>query len=1205
MPSFAPISDDSNSVAFDLLAQMLQDQEKGEILDLQHYLRRFPGHDLVVATEYLRFMNAYPEGGSAEEEPSSEKEEGAQDAAEDQIGPYSLRRTLGRGGQGVVYLAHDSRIDRFVALKVLDLAVGTLTPNRLARFRREAEAVGRLNHPGICSLYEAQIEAEPPYLVMQYLEGLPLNYWIAAASRAEHKKAAILPIPPRDFAEIKRLLEFFQEAARALHEAHCAGVFHRDVKPGNVMVNPQGSPVWMDFGLARMEHAGLSTLTRSGELFGTPAYMAPEQLQEGGAVDARTDLYGLAAVFYECLTLQRPLEADSVEGLFQAIQRMEPKPADSLNPAVPRDLAVVLEVALDKEPRRRYSTLLDFTEDLKRIWEKRPIQAKPAGVALRFKKVVLRHPVMATATTGIFLLLLGALILSLFFLDKVQVSLNHQNALLLANQAERLVETEPAMALKLAVQAAQDSGGQDPAAFQQALLKAMDGFKMRWQREVYSSLVSIAYDPKNHRFAAMASGGWIYLIHGETGELLKSASIFERGLGARMNQNGTCLATWAVSGELQFWRLPDLHPILPQVWRGSRVFRGQFSPDGWSFASCHEDGRIRIFSAKDGRLLKQWQGHQGATLGANWSSDGNYLLSFSGRGWDGPKVATDNTARLWETKNWNEVKRFVGHQAPLWFADFCPEGNRVITTSEDGSIRLWDRLTAETLWQQQAPGRVYQASFDLAGRRVAVASHGLRVRGRPQVLILEMETGNIIRRLTNPSWMPFVATQWSPDRQWLGASSFDGNLYIWDGDSGILQHKLPHDARFDHYNSWLWLPGKGSSSPLILSANGNDAMLWDLELKGVHELVHSEEPLTKVRFHPDGHRLLTAGRDGWIRIWNWSKQRLDQEFFSGHYAVSQALFLNSDGGKEWLLAGKENGELLRLSGKLEQKTVLLPEPGSWILGCLASRDGSKVLTWSEDGTARVWDWELGQEVTVFRGHQERILAAAWFRDGRHIVTASQDGTAQVWNAETGQPLTILGPFESDFQRFKGRPPSIRGLLLNGQEDRILLACEDVRIRSFDLGSGTPELDKVFDGAPRTPGELHWLKEDETFLLVDAWGNGARIFRYDQEQVQYHHRCPATIRATVVDPRRNVVAIGCVDGSVQIWDWRKREIMLQYQAHQEPVVSLAFSPEGNFLATASLDGIARVFPVNPLQLAEQRAKGIHFLKTDRRFQKLLD
>jgi formylglycine-generating enzyme required for sulfatase activity/serine/threonine protein kinase len=322
------------------------------------------------------------------------------------FGAYRILGEIGRGGQGVVLLAQSSRPSRLVALKLLH-ARGPDFAQAFARFRREAESAAKLDHPGICAVYETGITGGVPFIAMPRVEGETL------ARHYELTRAAAEGVPPRQ-QEIQRLLSLFEGAARALHAAHEAGIVHRDIKPGNIMVTPDERAVLLDFGLARDDEAG-ATVTLTGDVLGTPAYVAPELLASSATIraDRRVDVWSLGVALFEGVTGQRPFEAATREGLFRAIVSEELPDPRRLNPAIDRDLKVVLETAIQRDRDCRYRTALALAEDLRRIRDREPILARPTPKATRLIRWAQRNPIDATLTAAVFVALVSGLVTTL------------------------------------------------------------------------------------------------------------------------------------------------------------------------------------------------------------------------------------------------------------------------------------------------------------------------------------------------------------------------------------------------------------------------------------------------------------------------------------------------------------------------------------------------------------------------------------------------------------------------------------------------------------------------------------------------------------------------------------------------------------------------------------------------------------------------
>lgn len=404
------------------LNRYLDDREAGRSLGLAHYLELFPKDAELIAREYGRMRGAEaarlnPAAGAAS--PLGRAE----------VGPYRLIRELGRGGQAVVYLAQDSRLPRLVALKVLR-EHSLVTSEAVARFRTEAEVVARLNHPGICQVYEAGVHDHCSYLAMRYVEGATLARLLARHRNREATEAAIPALTGGDGETAKdprrtardRLqagLVFVEQAAHALHAAHEVGIIHRDVKPGNIQVTPGGAPVLLDFGLARDEESDLPTLTQTGDRFGTPAYMSPEQVRPIlGRVDRRTDVYSLGVTLYELLTGRLPFDGPSFDVLcHQICENAAPNPR-RFNSAISSDIKTVLETAMEKERDRRYQTAAAFAEDLRRARSLEPIRAEPASTARRLRRWAQRNP----GLVGVLVLLSSALTITAWSLREANAA---------------------------------------------------------------------------------------------------------------------------------------------------------------------------------------------------------------------------------------------------------------------------------------------------------------------------------------------------------------------------------------------------------------------------------------------------------------------------------------------------------------------------------------------------------------------------------------------------------------------------------------------------------------------------------------------------------------------------------------------------------------------------------------------------------------
>src|SRR5213596_261926 len=307
-----------------------------------------------------------------------------------ELGDYELLAVVGRGGQGVVYRAHQKSLNRTVALKMISLG-SWATEAHLKRFRREAEAAASLEHSGIVPIYEVGEGDGCCYFSMRFVEGGQLDQVMKRE-----------PISLRDATKL------IAKVARTVHYAHEHGIVHRDIKPGNILLDAKGEPLLTDFGLARLVEAE-STITRTREALGTPSYMAPEQAAgEQRKLSNATDVYGLGAVLYQLLTDHPPFAGGTTYETIKLLLDTEPRQPRLLNPKIDRDLSTICLKCLEKDPQRRYPSALALAEDLERWLKHEPIHARRTGIFARGRKWVRRNPASALLAASLIALVAAA-----------------------------------------------------------------------------------------------------------------------------------------------------------------------------------------------------------------------------------------------------------------------------------------------------------------------------------------------------------------------------------------------------------------------------------------------------------------------------------------------------------------------------------------------------------------------------------------------------------------------------------------------------------------------------------------------------------------------------------------------------------------------------------------------------------------------------
>src|SRR5262245_52312166 len=560
---------------------------------------------------------------------------------------YEILGELGRGGMGVVYKARQQGLGRVVALKMILAGAHAGAQQRL-RFRGEAEAAARLHHPNIVQVYEVGEQDGCPYSSLEYVDGRSLNEALADG----------LP-PPLEAAAL------VEQLARAADYAHRRGIVHRDLKPGNVLLTQDGTPKISDFGLAKRldEEQGR---TRTGDVLGTPSYMAPEQAAgKSKAIGPAADVYSLGAILYQTLTGAPPFEGQSAWETVHLVLTAEPEPPSRRNPRLPRDLETICLRCLDKDPAKRYPSALALADDLRRFQSGQPIQARPVGWPERAVKWGRRHPALAAL-----LALSSGLLL----------------ALLAGGWAAALQESRSNRALQAAHQ---DLQGADRANRRALVrLNVTTGTHYLEDEDLFGSLIWFARALKLEEDDARrpAHRSRIAAVLRECPRL--GQLWFHDGAvtDVTFSPDGRWVLTASDDHTARVWDAATGKPRFDAPLRhDAAVLRASFSPDGDRVVTAGADGTVRVWDAVTGRQLAALAGHQGAVRDARFSLDGRQVVT----------AGTDTTARVWDATSGAPVGVPLPHDGRVVRASFHPDGKRVLTASADGAARIW-RLAAPT-----------------------------------------------------------------------------------------------------------------------------------------------------------------------------------------------------------------------------------------------------------------------------------------------------------------------------------------------------------------------------------------------------------------------------------------------------------------------------------------------------------------------------
>jgi WD40 repeat protein len=742
------------------------------------------------------------------------------------VGRFLIERELGRGGLGVVYLARDSELGRYVAVKVPRSEI--VAEESQQRFVREAEAAARLSHPHLVVLYEVGHVETVCYLVSEYCSGPTLARWL-------HDRA--VPLPAREAATLA------QQLAGAVHHAHSRGVLHRDIKPSNVMLElvgegegqrdsaktPRLFPKLTDFGMAKlMESTG--DQTRSGAILGTPAYMAPEQV-EGRLhdIDARTDIYGLGAVLYELLTGAAPFRGTSDVDTLRQLLLAEPAPPRQLCPSVPRDLEAIALKCLAKKRDTRYPTAQHLAEDLGRFLQGLPTEARPLtawGVARKWAR---RRP----AAVAVAAVLIASVLTLLGVVVGYNVRLRDQIAQATTARQEAEQESEARRRLLYAadVRAAYESWRANNIVEADNLLARQIPAKHE------TDLREFAW----HLLRAQCNPPTLSLV-GHAGDVLAVA----------YSPDGGLLATAGKDGMAALWEAADGQ--LVHVLRGhsSEVTSVAFSPDGRLLATGSEDHTIRLWKVATGETVESLVGHADHVMTVAFSPDGSQVVSGS----------RDQSVRIWDAESGQPLHTLTGDMDVVRRVVFVPGRGLLCAGDEMRRIHLWRTSDWERL-----PGVYVEGERFFA---LAAASDGrqLLAAGRREKLShwqIEDERLVLLRDLSGGHSERIRALAWAPDNGAFASAGADAVICLWRTAA-----TAPHRSLLGHRGN-VWSLAWSPDGQHLASAGADGVRIWPMaadDLAQPYPKISLGQCIRSAVFTSDGSRLMTGCVDGHVRVWS-------------------------------------------------------------------------------------------------------------------------------------------------------------------------------------------------------------------------------------------------------------------------------------------------------------------------------------------------
>ncbi len=1134
---------------------------------------------------------------------------------------YRIHRMIARGGMGVVFEAEQLDLGRRVALKLMapDLA-GVEETQR--RFRSEASSTARLKHPNIIDVYETGEEGGWHYISMELMQGGDLVQWTGEQ-----------PVGNREAAAMAR------QIAAGISHAHSHGIIHRDLKPRNVLLSADHTRIRIaDFGIARSlnEH---THQTRTGAVLGSPSYMSPEQASgTPNRTGPATDIYSIGAILYFLLTGRPPFRAATPAETMRQVLYSEPASPRAVNPAVDEDLETICVKCLSKSPAQRYGSAAELADDLQRFLDGRTIVARPVTRIRKIGKWVRRNPLPAALASSLIVVSIAGFAATFHQLQRARLALIESNRLRIAEQTARAVTMPPAGMFEheSGVESARFMNGSD-----EVITASDDGVVRLWSPNpagIWESIkmvghsgivadvlaipgtehiASFSWDPQTrkpslspegqpvfvtsshrygdrtvrvwnrndgreiHRFDAgtqvsdmsvsqdgrfIAVACWdgsLKLLDADDASILFDTNLFRGavrsvewypggqsllvtpeghqysitmtptssgGSSMSVTEDSIALKVSATDGTVEARFKKHARGLSWLGGGGSSTAIGKVSPDGRLVATGGDDtGGPDLWNARTGKLKHRLNGHAHSIIQLAFSPDSRWLAS----------AGADHTAKIWNTASGELVSTLSGHHGPVTDICFSPDGTWVATASDDGSARVWDPATGRGISVFLDHGsRVNSVEFSSNGYDVLTASND-----GTAALFSAAHLDTLSRPITvdADNGLP-EAIHFSDDSRFVGVSTSYGKCLTFDISNEEPLHALEPEVRSALKPEWQRLLYRDVLNFTIDGSTRKAVTLTGYTKFSTSRqfLPFTKESVTEYKFSP-------------LILWDLKHGReipllADMPEQTGFSAMDWHR------GTDTVAAGTRM--------KIEAKTVRRDLLSSGFRSYTAKTFNSPTLV--------LWSSTDGRRLHQLEENSREIELLRFTPDGKHLITNDGNQT-RIRAVEKPDEPHILTGVPSYIQDISFFPGGSKAMMYGGGRVEIVDLLKKQKEEDFELNQWV----RAVRRSVLTPdgGRILCTEDSEGVHLCDS-RTGKIIKTWRDSRTPCGDVC--------ISPAGDYAAVVGNEKTILVYNLNTLELVEKLHAHTREVVDLEFSPDSQWLASASRDGSIRLWPCSRMK-----------------------